>query len=104
MNWLTWLTCKLIGIDLRPKLYEKSSPTSYFKARAQKISMTHEEIVGMNCPPCPFCGNDDISLQPSSNTIGFFAQCKQCGARTGTAPTDRAACESWAKRWKEDGT
>ncbi len=46
--------------------------------------------------PCPFCGSDDVSVEPLVG--GFVVDCKDCGSGCGTCHDEKAAIEQWNKR------
>lgn len=46
--------------------------------------------------PCPFCGSDNISVEPLVG--GFVVDCKDCGGGCGTCHDEQAARDEWNKR------
>lgn len=52
----------------------------------------------MNLKPCPFCGADNISLEPTDDYLGFTAYCGDCEAEGPVELTPQAAKVSWDNR------
>lgn len=49
--------------------------------------------------PCPFCGNDEISVDSNAmDDSWFWIQCLECKASIGHKRTERGAVKAWNRR------
>lgn len=47
---------------------------------------------------CPFCGSEDVVVAAPHFESEYFAECKNCGARSGIFQTPKGAEAAWKKR------
>ena len=48
--------------------------------------------------PCPFCGNDNISVIESVVKPFYWCKCEKCGASISCYKTRKKAVEVWNRR------
>ena len=53
--------------------------------------------------PCPFCGNDFISVVSFGNRDGYYVVCRDCCATSGWRETKEQARAAWNRRIQEAG-
>lgn len=52
--------------------------------------------------PCPFCGNEYISVIPSVDKIVYWCKCEECGVETSCYENKADAIQAWNRRVQDD--
>lgn len=48
--------------------------------------------------PCPFCGNEYISVVPAAHKCVYWCKCEECGVSTNCLDDKQKAIDFWNRR------
>mgnify|MGYP002624665483 CR=1 FL=1 len=52
--------------------------------------------------PCPFCGSEELFIDPGEYRADYMIMCVDCGGRIGYFPSKAQAIAAWNRRANND--